>query len=154
MAINPLPPGFLKSAQFGDKDIRFTPFEVEADGKASLNIVVSTNTAKIEGEIDSDSVNSQRAGIVVAPVAGPYHTLTRFYYGVVADDQGKFKLQGIAPGKYKIFAVEKMTPGSFQNPEAVDQLYDLGEVIELTEGANIQVKPKLIPMDRAEKALQ
>lgn len=154
LAINPLPPGFLKSAQFGDKDVRFTPFEVEADGKASLNIVVSTNTAKIEGEIDSDSANSQRAGIVVAPVAGPYHTLTRFYYSAVADDQGKFKLQGIAPGKYKIFAVEKMTPASFQNPEAVDQLYDLGETIELTEGATIQAKPKLIPMDSAEKALQ
>ncbi len=154
LAINPLPPGFLKSAQFGDKDVRFTPFEVEASGNASLNIVISMNTATVEGEIDSGSANSERAGIIVAPVAGPYHDLTRLYYGASADDQGKFKRQGIAPGKYKIFAVEKMAATNFLNPEAVDQLNDLGEVIELTEGATIQVKPKLIPMDRAEKALQ
>jgi protocatechuate 3,4-dioxygenase beta subunit len=152
LGLNPLPPGFLKSAQLGDKDVRFTTFEIGTGANASLNIVVSTNTAVVEGEIDSES--SKRAGIIVAPVAGPYHDLTRFYYGAAADDNGKFKLQGIAPGKYKIFAVEKMAAASFLNPEAVDQLYDLGEVIELTERATIQVKPKLIPTDRAEKALQ
>jgi hypothetical protein len=154
LAVNPIPPGFLKSAQFGDKDVRFTTFDVDAGGTAALNIVVSMNTATVEGEIDSGSANSERAGIIVAPVAGPYHDLTRFYYGGAADDQGKFKRQGIAPGKYKIFAVEKMAAANFLNPEAVDQLYDLGEVIDLPEGATIQVKPKLIPMDRAEKALQ
>jgi protocatechuate 3,4-dioxygenase beta subunit len=152
LSVNLPPQGFLKSAQLGDKDVRFTMFEVGSGGDASLNIVVSLNTATVEGEIDSES--AKRAGIVVAPVTGPYHTLTRFYYGAAADDNGKFKVQGIAPGKYKIFAVEKMADGRFRNPEAIDQLYELGEAIELSEGATLQVKPKLIPMDRAEKAIQ
>jgi hypothetical protein len=150
--VNPVPPGFLKSAQLGDKDVRFTAFDSGAGGNVSLNLVISMNTATVEGEIDSAA--GGRAGIVVAPVAGPYHELARFYYGTTPDEQGKFKLEGVAPGKYKMFAVEKMTPGSFRNPEAVDQLYELGQDIELVEGATLHVKPKLIPADRAEKALQ
>jgi hypothetical protein len=153
LAVTPVPPGFLKSAQLGEKDVLFTPFDVGAAGNASLNIVVSMSTATVEGEVDAGSSDSKRAGIVLAPVAGPYHDLTRFYYGVAADDNGKFKLEGIAPGKYKIFALEKMAAANFRNPEAIDQLYELGEAIELPEGATVQAQPKLIPLDVAQKVL-
>ena len=75
----------------------------------------------MSGEVDSGSADSKRAGIMLAPV-GPYHTMTRFYYGTPADADGKFKLNGIAPGKYKIFALEKMAAANFRTPEAADQL--------------------------------
>jgi hypothetical protein len=153
LAVTPVPPGFLKSATLGEKDVLFTPFDVGAGGDAPLNIVVSMNTATLEGELDAGSSDAKRAGIVLAPVAGPYHDLTRFYYGGAADDKGKFKLEGIAPGKYKVFALEKMAAANFRNPEAIDQLYELGEAIELPEGATVQAQPKLIPLDRAQKVL-
>ena len=161
LAVTPVPPGFLKSAQFGDKDVRFTTFEVGGKSDIALNIVVSMNTASITGEVDggaSDSNldskgDSKRAGIVIAPV-GQYHDLARFYYGTTADDKGKFHLSGIAPGKYKIFAIEKMAPASFRTPEAADQLVELGEVIDLSEGATLETRPKLIAADRAAQALQ
>jgi carboxypeptidase family protein len=152
LSVNPLPPGFLKSAQFGDKDIRFTTFEVGSSSDVPLHIVVSMNTASVEGEIDAGPSDSKRAGIVIAPV-GPFHNLARFYYGTAADDDGKFKMSGIAPGKYKIFALEKMAAAPFRNPEAADQLDELGEVVDLAEGAKVQVHPKLIPADRAAKAV-
>jgi hypothetical protein len=47
-----------------------------------------------------------------------------------------------------------MAPASFRTPEAADQLDELGEVIELAEGATLEAHPKLIPVDRAAKALQ
>jgi hypothetical protein len=145
--------GFLKSANLGDKDIRFAPVSIEAGSAAlPLNIVISAGTAKIDGEIESGTGDSKRAGIVLAPV-GPFHDLARFYYGVVTDDNGKFHLAHVAPGKYKIFALEKMAPVRFRNPEAADQLDDLGVEIELTEGATLTVHPKLIPAERAREAL-
>ncbi|MBV8731927.1 MAG: carboxypeptidase regulatory-like domain-containing protein, partial [Acidobacteriia bacterium] len=157
LAVTPIPPGFLKSAQFGDRDVRFTPFEVgPANGDTPLNIVLSMNTARIEGEVQAEASDSKRAGIVLAPV-GPYHNLARFYYGAAADDEGKFKVEGIAPGQYKIFALEKMTPAAFRNPEAVDRLGELGETgeaVELAEGATLHALPKLIPANRAAKALE
>ncbi|MGD0133620.1 MAG: carboxypeptidase regulatory-like domain-containing protein [Bryobacteraceae bacterium] len=152
LSVTPVPPGFLKSARLGDKDVRFSTFEIGSNTEAPLNIVVSMNTATVEGEIDSEG-DSKRAGVVIAPV-GPYHNLARYYYGTTANDKGKFHISGIAPGKYKIFAVEKMAPASFRTPEAADQLDELGEAIELAEGATLEAHPKLIPVDRAAQALQ
>ena len=153
LAVTPVPPRISQVGAARRQDVRFTNFEVGSDD-TSLNIVVSAHTATVEGEIDSRPSDSKRAGIVIAPVAGPYHTLARFYYGADSDDAGKFKLTGIAPGKYKIFALEKMAAGSFRNPEAVDQLGEFGDVMDLAEDMTFEAHPKSIPMDRAVKALQ
>jgi hypothetical protein len=84
---------------------------------------------------------------------GEYSTLTRFFYDVAADDSGKFELKDIAPGKYKIFALEKLSAAEFKAPEAAGQLDPLGQEIELAEGAMLEVHPKLIPVERARGAL-
>lgn len=153
LGVDPVLPGFLKSARLGDKDILLTTFEISGSNDAALNIVVSMRTATLEGEVDTASPRSKRAGVLIAPV-GRFHNLLRFYYNTAADDEGKFKLSGIAPGKYKIFAFEKLTPANFFAPEAADQLDDLGETIEFAEGATLQAHPKLVPADRAMRALQ
>ena len=153
LVVNPVPPGFLKSEQFGDKDVLLKTFQVGSGNDTPLNIVVSMRTATIQGEVDAGSADSKRAGIMLAPV-GQYHTFARFYYGTPTDANGKFKLNGIAPGKYKIFALEKMAAADFRTPEAADQLDELGEIIDLAEGATVEAHPQLIPAERAAKALQ
>jgi hypothetical protein len=153
LSVAPVPPGYLKSAQFGDQDVRFTTFEVASGSNATLNIVVSMRTATVEGQVEAGGSEARRAGVLLAPV-GAYHDLARFYYGTAADDDGKFEFRGIAPGRYKIFAVEKMAAASFRNPEAADQLDQFGEVIEVAEGATLEAHPKLIPADRAAKAIE
>jgi hypothetical protein len=152
LSVTPVPPGYLKSAHFGDKDVRFTAFEV-AGGNATLNIVVSMQTSTVEGQVEAGQSKAKRAGVLLAPV-GAYHNLARFYYGTAADDEAKFKLRGIAPGRYKIFAVEKMAAESFRNPEAADQLDQFGELIDVPEGVTLEAHPKLIPADRAAKAIE
>ena len=151
--VNNLPPGaFLKSGAFGDRDVRFTRFSVESGTKATLNIAVSTRSSKLDGQIDPGALDPKRAGIVLAP-AGAFHDLARFYYGGVADDEGNFHLENLAPGKYRIFALEKTAPAAFRNPDAVDRLTEVGDDIELTEGATAQAHPKLIPAARVREAL-
>jgi len=143
---------FLKSAVLGDRDVRFTPFTIGPGSTGPLNIVISTRTAQLAGEVEAGSGDPKRAGIVLAPI-GPFHDLARFYYVAVSDDSGKFQFAHVAPGKYRIFALENMAPQPFRNPEVADQLGDLGTEIELTEGAELTVHPKLILAERAREAL-
>ena len=151
--VDPFPRGgFLKSAHLGDKDVTFALLEIQPGSDAQLNILASMNAAKIDGDVEAGVGDSKRAGILLAPL-GNRHTLARFYYGVNADDAGKFKMIGLAPGKYKVFALEKMVAADFRNPEAADQLGGLGEEIELTEGGSLTLHPKLIPVERAREAL-
>jgi Carboxypeptidase regulatory-like domain len=144
---------FDKSVRLGDKDYLFKRLEIPPGSDAPLNIVISSNTSTVEGEVDAGDADSKRAGIVLGPI-GALHNLARFYYGVPADDAGKFKINGVAPGKYKIFALEKMAAASFRNPESVELLDGLGEEIEIGEGAKVQAHPKLIPQEKAREILK
>lgn len=153
LEVNPIPPGFLKSVVFGDKDVRFARLEVGSNNEAALNIVVSMRTAKIEGEIDAGGLSAARAGILVAR-ADELGGFTRFYYRTEADAEGKFHVNGIAPGRYKIFALENMSARAFQDPEDIETLKEFGETVDLAEGASAKAHPKLIPVARAAKALQ
>jgi protocatechuate 3,4-dioxygenase beta subunit len=54
LSVTPMPPGFLKWANFGDKDVRFTSFEAGSSSGIPLNIVVSMRTAIIQGEVVGD----------------------------------------------------------------------------------------------------
>jgi len=155
--VTPMPRGaFLKSVRYGDQEVRFSPFEIKSDSDASIEIVVSMHAAKIHGEVDAGSGDPARAAILLAPV-GPYHDLARFYYGILADDHGKFRMIGIAPGKYKVYAVEKMAVAGFRTPEASDQVIalfaDFVQEIDLAEDADLEIHPKLIPMERAREIL-
>jgi hypothetical protein len=144
-------PGFLKSARLGDKDVRLTRFRAAPD--AALKIVVSMRTATLEGELEPGS--SGRAGFVIAPVKGPLHDISRYYHAGAVDDAGKFKIAGLEPGKYRIFVLGRTAASiNFQSPEAVDQLYDLGQEVDLPEGGTVHVKTKLIPPEVAIKAVE
>jgi hypothetical protein len=158
MTVTPTPAGaFEKSVHLGDMDFIFKLIDIPPGSDAPLNIVLSSNTAVVEGEIDADSGATKRAGILLEPV-GELHTLTRFYYSSVTDDTGKFKIGGIAPGKYRVFALEKIATISYRNPESADLLdavfKEMGEDLELAEGAKIQSHPKLIPEDKAKEILK
>jgi Carboxypeptidase regulatory-like domain len=152
LEVNPPAGGFLKSARFGDQDVRFARLQIKGASEAALTIVLSMRSAKVRGEVDAGDGDAARAGIVLMPI-GELHEFDRFYYGQTADDHGKFEFSGVAPGKYRIFAVERLAPEAFQNADAADAMSALfadfmGEV-DLGEGASVDVRPKLIPLERA-----
>jgi hypothetical protein len=152
MNINPTPAGiFEKSVRLGDKDFLYQRIEIPAGSAAPLNIVMSSNMASVSGEIDG--ADAKRAGILLVPV-GTLHNLARFFYSAITDDAGKFKLSGIAPGKYKIFALEKIATANFRTPEAGELLDALGEELDVQEGAKLQLHPKLIPEEKAREILK
>jgi hypothetical protein len=151
----PAPGAFLKSLRKGDRELLFNHIPVESDSDAALTVVVSTDAATIQGAVDAGSgpEDVQHAGIVLAP-AGKYHSMERFYYGVSADLAGKFHMENLRPGKYKIFALEKLAPAPFCNPEAADQLDALGQEIELQEGGTFEAHPKLISNAKVRESVQ
>jgi protocatechuate 3,4-dioxygenase beta subunit len=144
---------FEKSVMLGDQDFLFRRIEIPPGSDAPLNIVLSANTAVVTGEVDAGG----RAGILLEPV-GKWHMLSRFYYSATADDDGKFKLNAVAPGKYRVYALEKIATLSYRNPESADLLdalvKDLGEDLDIPEGGKVESHPKLIPEEKAKEILK
>ncbi|HTB10677.1 MAG TPA: carboxypeptidase regulatory-like domain-containing protein [Bryobacteraceae bacterium] len=155
--VNPSPMQFFeKSVRLGDKDIAYQHFEIPPRLDAPLNITISSNVATVSGEVDSGGADDKRAGILLEPV-GIRHGLTRFYYAATADDSGKFKLNAVAPGKYRVYALAKIAPASYRNPESGDLLgavKELAEELDVPEGGKVEAHPKLIPEEKAKEILK
>jgi hypothetical protein len=60
------------------------------------------------------------------------------YKTATADDRGSFRLDAIAPGTYKLFALPDIpTGGAYQNAEFMRQFEEKGVLVSVTSGANL-----------------
>jgi len=96
------PNGFLKSAWLGTTEVTNGLLDLSAGVAGALKLVVSTNTATIRG--------TGPAGQVIyahdfdpAVFLGSYRTAQ-------VDQSGQFKLEGLAPGTYRVGATESDGP--------------------------------------------
>jgi len=70
---------------------------------------------------------------------------TDLYKVASADQYGRFSMRGIAPGRYEIFAWEDAPSGAYRDPEFVRRYRDMGESVEIEQGSQISVQPRMIP---------
>jgi hypothetical protein len=114
-----------------------------------LRIVVSTHGGILEGNVKKVSgENAGRAVVLLAPV-GRYGQVLSFFSSTVADEAGHFKLTGLTPGSYGLYALEAMEYAAWQDPEFLKPFEDLGEKVEINEGMNSLRKIQLIPTPRS-----
>lgn len=68
----------------------------------------------------------------------------RDYRQTSADQSGKFSLQGIAPGEYRLFAFDDVEFGAYMDPDWLKPYESEGERISVGEGGKLMRDLKLI----------
>ena len=64
------------------------------------------------------------------------HRHRRDLYKVAATDSaGRFRLDGLTPGDYKVFAWEIVEPGAWENSEFLSKYEELGQAITVAPNA-------------------
>lgn len=66
------------------------------------------------------------------------------YHSVATDQYGVYAITGIAPGRYKIFAWERIDSSAWLDPNVVAEVESQGVRVELEEGDGKRVTPELI----------
>jgi hypothetical protein len=144
IGVNPIPPGgYIKSMRLGDQDVLTEDMIISTRTTAPLRIVVSTRGGVLEGHVKR-SEEAARAMVLLAPDGKFSHVLS-FYGRSVTDEGGHFKMEGLTPGAYKLYAFEAMEYGAWQNPEFLKPLESYGEKVEIVEGTNPPKELRLIP---------
>ncbi len=103
--------------------------------------------------MDSEAARRKPVFLLLAPT-GKFRAVVSFFKLAQSDAEGKFRLGGITPGTYKLFALEQPPAGDLRNPELADKLAPLGKDVVAAEGARITVKPSLITPQQLREALQ
>ena len=144
IGVNPIPPGgYIKSMRLGDQDVLTEDMIIGTRTAAPLQIVVSTRGGVLEGRVKR-SEEAARAMVLLAP-AGEFSHVLSFYSTSVTDEGGHFKMEGLTPGAYKLYAFEAMEYGAWQDPEFLKAFESYGEKVEIAEGTNSPKELQLIP---------
>jgi len=114
-----------------------------ADGQRSVEILISSASARAEGTV-TDKNDLPAAGAIVAlvPEEGR-RKLFRLYRDSATDQYGKFEIRGIAPGKYKLFAWKDVEHDAWQDPDFLKPFEEQGKEITAEENGRIAIQLKL-----------
>ncbi len=136
--------------KLGDQDVLTEDMTIAPDTSAPLKIVVSTQGAKVTGDVESGAALGGKETIVFLAPEGKFSRVLSFYRRVLADEKGHFEMEGIDPGTYRIYAFEELGADGWQDPEFLKQFAGRGEALTLAEGQTAEAKPKLIRVGEGE----
>ena len=125
------------------------PITTEASGlwtsaPTPLEIIIGTNGAVLEGRV----INGRQQPMSIAWVALLPRSGLRFRvqhkFGST-DADGRFRIQGVAPGEYDVFAWEDVERGAWQDPGFLRDYEGRGTRIQIEEGRTHQLELTAIP---------
>ncbi len=103
----PLPPGtYLKSMSLGDNTVLDGKLDLQSGVTGEMQLVLSTAVASLRGRV-VDAAAAPVAGVNVRVVKLPFaeHPAGR-NRDVITDQHGRFSVEGLEPGEYRLFAYQ------------------------------------------------
>jgi protocatechuate 3,4-dioxygenase beta subunit len=126
---------YLKSVRFEKQETINTGFEVGEPKSYHLDLAVSGDGAQLSGTVrDSDGAPSAGATVVLVPADPALGRIERLYKTASTGHDGKYLLQGIPPGAYRLYCWEEVEPGIWFEPDFL-RAYE-GEAAEVSLAAN------------------
>lgn len=143
-----VPDGFYpKSIRFGDREVLDSRIDLTNGGGGALDVLLSPAGGSIEGIVTG--AKQQPAGgasVILIPEPSQRDQLYR-YKTSTTDQNGHFRLTGIAPGGYKVFAWEDMEAGAYLDADFLKPLEEKGQPFDIKENARESVQLKQIGIE-------
>jgi hypothetical protein len=138
--------GFVISAVLGDQDVLGGLDVNQSAGASSLAVVVSRAGARVSGVVHDGAGKSVYAMVSLTPDPPRPGQPSLYQVGETSDD-GRFQMQGIRPGKYRLYAWEELEPGAHLDPQFTAPHKADSVAIEVTENDRKEVELKRIPVE-------
>ncbi|HKE29750.1 MAG TPA: carboxypeptidase-like regulatory domain-containing protein [Bryobacteraceae bacterium] len=134
----------LRRVQLEEKDITEEGLSISGSAKVQIEIVVAKDGAQIEGTV----VNKEEkpvAGATVVLVPEPrLRTRAGLFKDRTTDQSGRFRMEAVPPGTYKLFAWDDVEPGFWWDPDFLKNYEDKGAPLTLKPKENQSVKLHLV----------
>jgi hypothetical protein len=146
VVVSPIPStGYVKSIKWGNVDVLKEGLHVNGPTRDALEIVVSANGGTLEGTIlDAARDPFSNATIALLPNILQRQRLD-LYKTTSSDKSGKFRIEGIAPGEYRVFAWEGIQQGDWYDAEIMRNYEARGATVEIEEGKMKSVNVTVVP---------
>jgi hypothetical protein len=135
---------YIKSMRYGNTDVLDGGLHIRGASRDQLEIVIGANAGRLTGTV----MNPRReplAGItVVAMPDAADRSRSDLYKKVMSDSSGRFRMQGLPPGNYSLFAFEDIEEGAWQDPEVIRPYESRGTSARVRDGNDENVQLTVI----------
>jgi hypothetical protein len=157
---------YLKSLRIGQQEIMGRDLDLSQGPTADLEIEFRYGAAEVSGSIEADQARAATAPTIMANEnLSSHHSASVFLVpnllnadgsGLLhanINQNGTFTLKNIAPGHYRLYALENVTSEEFQNPDLLMALDSKKTDVDLKDGDTKQFRLEVIPFDEIGKIL-
>lgn len=139
---------YLKAARFGMDDILEKPLALETrDAASPLQILLGSDGGRLQvAAYNANGELHSGAQLALVPDA-PRRNHRELFRVATSGEDGRAILRGIPPGRYKLFAWEKLEANGYLNPVYLQAYEDFGIPVNVTKGDNPPVSARLIPKE-------
>jgi hypothetical protein len=134
---------YVKSAQFANGDILNSGFQLERTPDTRMEVVIAGNSGRVNGTV-SGADRQPLAGITTVLVPDERHRID-LYQSAVTDASGQYRIAGVAPGRYKLFAWEDVEKNAWRDTGFMTLHEDRGIPVAVDAAGNHTVALIAIP---------
>lgn len=108
---------YLKSMRLGQTDLLNQSLSVPLQSDGVLEVILGADSGVVEGRVTTERQDAAvNVKVVLVPDAPQRHR-GDLYRLATTDVSGGFRMTGVAPGDYRIFAWDEVEDGAWRNPE-------------------------------------
>jgi len=135
---------YIKEIRYGGREALNNPMIIAGSSTDTLEVVLSPRVANIEGTV-TDGNQQAVQGIQAVLVPDQHRDRYELFRAVTTDQNGHFRMGGLPPGDYRIFAWESIEPFGFFDPDLLKRDESRGQQLSIRESDNTIVNVKMIP---------
>ena len=127
---------YVKTIQLGSADLLNGILRLDRSPEAQIEISVATDTGSLSGRVlDSRQAPFPGATVVLLPELDRRLLRTDLYKTTSSDETGRFVMEGLPPGDYRVFSWENVADFAWQDPAFMRDYEDRGRAVRVTAGA-------------------
>lgn len=144
--VRALPPdAYVKSIQLGTADVLDGGLHLSGTPRDRLEVVIVAAAGSLTGTVvDAKQEAQPRTLVAIVPETADQHRLD-LYKSTMTDRSGRFQIQGLAEGRYRVFAWEAIEDGAWRDPDVIRTYDNRGTSVRIRDGNDENVQLTVIP---------
>jgi hypothetical protein len=150
VSVSPLPPGmFVKSMRMGNTDVLSDGLHITGQPDGALEVVIGSGGAELSGVVSGGGLRvAPNSVVALVPDALALRKRVDLYRSATTDHEGRFKLQNVLPGTYKLFAWEYAPTDAWFDPAFIQLYESFRKSVSLRDGEKQETAATVIPLRR------
>ena len=130
---------YVKSIFYGSTDLLREDLTVTPGQSSNIEVVLRDDSAMLQGSVRSGD-GAARAAVLVVPDSAPLDAKM-----TLVDGDGTFRIAGLAPGEYKVFAFDRLDGLDSADGSTLERFASKAATVSLHANDNVTVNVDVIP---------